>query len=245
MKTRRTLTCGLAIIVFALIFAGCKKADEPNNGGNGNGGNNDVVEDTIPYVDLGLPSGTLWATYNVGATTPEGRGWYFAWGETTTKTVYKWETYKYGRKLNDWYYLTKYCSLSGDGYDGFTDNLTVLEPGDDAATTNWSSVWHTPTVEEWGELLENTTNIWTQLNNVNGRRFTASNGNSIFLPAVGSLIDDLEPQYDGYHGNYWSSSLITGNPRSAHGFIIGSASSYLDINGRVRGYSVRPVRSLH
>ena len=242
MKTRRTLAYGLAIMVFALIFAGCQKPDEPNNGGDDNGGGNEV-EDTIPYVDLGLPSGTLWATYNVGATTPESRGGYFAWGETTTKSVYNWETYKYGRKYGDLYYLTKYCSLSGDGYDGFTDNLIVLEASDDAATANWGSGWQTPTAEQWQELLDCTTGTWTQLNDVNGSRYTASNGNSIFLPAVGSLTEDWGVQYDGSHGNYWSSSLITGNPRSAYGFIIGTAGGYVDINGRVRGYSVRPVCS--
>ena len=245
MKTRRTLMCGLAIAVMALIFAGCKKTDEPNNGGDNNGGGNNEVDDTYAYVDLGLPSGTLWATCNVGAETPEGCGNYFAWGETVAKSVYNWDTYKYGHKDGDWYYLTKYCGISGEGYGGFTDNLTVLEAGDDAATANWGSGWQTPTAEQWEELAENTTGTWTQLNNVNGCRYTASNGNSIFLPAAGSLIDDLDPQYAGDRGYYWSSSLITGNPRSAYGFIIGTASGYVDINGRIRGYSVRPVRSSH
>ena len=255
MKTRRTLMCGLAMMVLAIIIAGCSKVDDPSNGGNNNGGNGgnggggngggNYIEDTLyGYVDLGLPSGTLWATCNVGAEKPEDYGDYFAWGETVTKTVYNWGTYKYGHKVDDWYYLTKYCSISGEGYDGFTDNLTVLEAGDDAATANWGSGWHTPTAEQWQELIDNTTGTWTSLNNVNGSRYTASNGNSIFLPAAGSLIEDGDLQNASDRGYYWSSSLITSNPRSAYGFIIGMSSGYLDINGRIRGYSVRPVHSM-
>ena len=246
MKTRRTLICGIAIMAFALIFAGCQKPDEPNNGDDINGGGNNEVEDTTyACVDLGLPSGLLWATCNVGAETPESYGCYFAWGETEVKDVYDWSTYKYGHKVGDWFCLTKYCGISGEGYNGFTDNLIVLEAGDDAATANWGSVWHTPTAEQWQELVDHTSGTWTQQNGVNGKRYTASNGNSIFLPAAGSLIENLDPQYAGDRGYYWSSSLITGNPRSAYGFIIGLASGYLDINGRIRGYSVRPVRSSH
>ena len=235
---------GLATMVFAIVFAGCQKPDEPN-GGDNDGSGNDEVEDTYAYVDLGLPSGTLWATCNVGAETPEGYGYNFAWGETATKNVYNWDTYKYSHKVGDWYYLTKYCSISGEGYNGFTDNLTVLEASDDAATTNWGSGWQTPTAEQWQELVDHTSGTWTQLNGVNGSRYTASNGNSIFLPAAGCLYEDWDPEYVGDRGYYWSSSLITGNPRSAYGFVIGLAGSYVDINGRIRGYSVRPVRSLH
>lgn len=241
MKTRRNLTCCLAIMVLALIFAGCKKPENPSNGGDDNGGGTNLVEDTIPYVDLGLPSGTLWATYNVGATTPEDYGNYFAWGETTIKGVYNSSTYKYSKKDGEWYYLTKYCSKAEAGYDGFTDTLTILEACDDAATANWGANWHTPTAEDWREMVSNTTSTWTEQKGVVGRRFTASNGNSIFLPAAGSCYENWV-NYDGSHGNYWSSSLITSNPGTANGFIIGLASAYLDINGRANGYSVRPVR---
>ena len=89
------------------------------------------------FVDLGLPSGLLWATCNVGADTPEGHGDYFAWGETTTKTTYNWSTYQYcnGSRLT----LTKYCSDSRFGDNGFTDDLTTLLPEDDAATANWGA----------------------------------------------------------------------------------------------------------
>ena len=85
------------------------------------------------YVDLGLPSGTLWATCNVGATTPEGYGDYFAWGDVEAKSSTDWGNYKYGKGKNN--QLTKYCLNSSYGYNGFSDKLMVLQADDDAAKT--------------------------------------------------------------------------------------------------------------
>ncbi len=191
------------------------------------------AESTGDWVDLGLPSGLLWATRNVGASSPEDYGDYFAWGETTPKSVYDWSTYIYCN--GDLDQLTKYCNDSHYGYNGFTDNLTILQPGDDAAG-------RTPTKEEWEELMNNTTATWTTQNGVNGRRFTGPNGNSLFLPAAG---------YRGYsalyvagsHGLYWSSSLYTVNPNGAWCFDFGSDYQYLDVIYRDFGLSVRAVRS--
>ena len=76
-----------AMMLMVAVVAGCKKPIEPDNGGD-NGNNDTVVEHG--FVDLGLPSGTLWATCNVGATIPEEYGDYFAWGETVPKTIYDW-----------------------------------------------------------------------------------------------------------------------------------------------------------
>ena len=98
------------------------------------------------YVDLGLPSGILWATCNVGATVPEDYGDYFAWGETESKTNYGWNTYQYC--MGNLSLLTKYCNNSSYGYNGFTDNLTILEPSDDATTVNLGADWRMPTKEE-------------------------------------------------------------------------------------------------
>ena len=201
--------------------------------------------DEPDWVDLGLPSGLLWATRNVGATSPEDYGDYFAWGETTTKSIYNWTTYIYcysyesGDEIE--YSLTKYCNNSSYGYNGFTDNLTILQPGDDAATANYGG--RTPTKEEWQELINNTTAQWTTRNGVNGRLFTSSNGNSLFLPAAGyrfnSSLDNA-----GNYGFYWSSSLYTGYPGSAWDFFFFSGSQYLgDYRRRDGGRSVRAVRS--
>ena len=190
------------------------------------------------YVDLGLPSGTKWATCNVGASTPEGYGDYFAWGETTPKETYNWSNYQHcnGSRTT----LTKYCDDASYGYNGFTDDLTTLLPEDDAATANWGSDWRMPTVEEWQELLNNTTQTWTTQNGVNGRLFTAANGNSLFLPAAGFRSDSL---YDaGSFGIYCSSSLTTSIPYDTWLLNLGSDIYYMISGYRYYGTSVRPVR---
>ena len=194
------------------------------------------------YVDLGLPSGLLWATCNVGANAPEEYGDYFAWGETQPKNYYDWSTYIYG---SNWNQLTKYCSDFYFGYNGFTDNLTILLPEDDVATANWGIDWRMPTKEEWQELYNNTTCIWTQQNGVNGCLFTANNGNSFFLPTAGCRLDS-SLYTAGYCGYYWSSSLYTGGPTNAWGLRINSDNYSISIhNGYYRfyGQSVRAVRS--
>ena len=196
--------------------------------------------DEHEYVDLGLPSGLLWATCNVGADTPEGYGDYFAWGETAPKDYYDWDTYQYC--MGSYNTMTKYCNNASYGYNGFTDNLTTLLPEDDAATANWGSGWRMPTKEEWQELLDNTAVTWTQQGGVNGRLFTASNGNSLFLPAAGCRWDDeLFDVGDG--GYYWSSSLNTDYPSDAWSFNFYSGNyGMYGSSRRLYGFTVRPVR---
>ena len=194
------------------------------------------------YVDLGLPSGNLWATCNVGATTPEGYGDYFAWGETAPKDYYDWDTYQYSND-GDWEYpnLTKYCTDSYYGDGGFWDDLTTLLPEDDAATANWGADWRIPTKLEWQELYNNTTCTWTTQNGVNGRLFTASNGNSLFLPAAGFCSTDMT-HHAGNRGFYWSSSLDTDDPGHALGPYFVSDNYYIACEDRSYGQSVRAVR---
>ena len=211
----------------------CFTTEGSSGGGGGGWGSHD-------YVNLGLPSGTLWATCNVGANTPEDYGDYFAWGETQPKDTYNWSTYQYC--MGNYTTMTKYCSNSSYGYNGFTDDLTTLLPEDDAATANWGSGWRMPNVEEWYELYQNTTNTWTMRNGVNGRVFTASNGNSLFLPAAGWCLEDELPPVVGTGGIYWSSSLEHPNYARSLGF--GSGECGMDASPyRYCGLSVRPVRS--
>ena len=212
----------IMLMIVAIFTAGCTPEENKD----------------YDYVDLGLPSGTLWATCNVGATTPEGYGDYFAWGETESKTTYNWSTYRYSNGKYD--QLTKYCNKSNYGYNGFIDSLNVLQSGDDAATANWGNRWCTPTKEQWQELLDNTTSAWTTQNGVNGILFTASNGDSLFLPAAGYRWDDGVYEV-GSVGDYWSSSLYTDYPQNAWDFYFHSDGLYY--SERVIGLSVRAVRS--
>ena len=211
-----------AVLMLMMLFAAsCTKPDVPNNDENDNGQNDSIVEDSIifdgyNYVDLGLPSGTLWATCNVGANSPEKFGDYFAWGETTPKNLYDWKSYKYSAFVDGRYVLTKYCTNSYYGLDGLVDSLTVLDPMDDAAVANWGEHWRMPTGEEWSELYQNTTLTWTTQNDVDGILLTSWNGNSIFLPNTGFYLDDS--LFCTSLGVYWSSSLQTSSQISAWSF---------------------------
>lgn len=191
------------------------------------------------WVDLGLPSGLLWATRNVGANESEDYGAYFAWGETSSKSMYDWDTYRYGYiDDNDHLNITKYNT---DSYYGLVDNLTTLHSGDDAATANYGG--RMPTKEEWLELYNHCSSTWTTVNGVNGRRFTGPNGNTLFLPAAGSRWDDGFLSL-GSGGNYLSSSLNTGRPLHAWYFSFNSSNTAVGSMGyRGNGNSVRAVCS--
>ena len=192
------------------------------------------------YIDLGLPSGVQWATCNVGANSPELSGDYFAWGETQPKDIYTWNTYQYS--MGSMTQLTKYCNKTNYGYNGFTDDLTVLLPQDDAATINWGLDWRMPTQEEWQELIDNTVITWTTLNGVSGRSFTASNGNSLFLPASGYCYDN-SIYSTGNYCYYWSSSLYTVSPYDAWALNSNSNNCYMNTSNRHCGHPVRAVHS--
>lgn len=194
-------------------------------------------KDTHEYVDLGLPSGTLWATCNVGASKPEEYGNYYAWGETQPKNDYNWTTYKYcdgtGKKM------LKYCI---DSDYGNIDNRTELEQADDAATANWGSKWQMPSIEQFKELCNNnyTNIIYTTFNDVKGTMIVSkSNGNRIFLPAADKHSDG-EMTYS--YGYYWTSTLGIGKSCYAYEIILKSSGVDWNRNYRKVGKSIRPVR---
>ena len=214
----------VALVAISLLFVQCGQ----NSSSNGH-----------EYVDLGLPSGLKWATCNVGATAPEEYGDYFAWGEVEPKDYYDWSTYKYCAGSHKT--MTKYCSDSYYGKDGFTDSKTVLDPEDDAATANWGGAWRMPTKEEQDELRNNCTWAWTTQNGVNGYKVTGPNGNSIFLPAAG-YVDEGSLYNAGSDGLYWSSSLYTVIPD--HAYYVNFDSDYVgwgNDGSRYYGLTVRPV----
>ena len=202
-------------------------------------GTNEEIKEEHEWVDLGLPSGTLWATCNVGANSPEEYGDYFAWGETTTKSSYSWSTYKYCKGSSST--MTKYCTSS---YYGTVDNKTELEPSDDAATVNWGSGWQMPSKEQCQELINSsyTTTTWTTRNGKYGRKITSkSNGNSIFLPAAGCR-NDTSLNSAGGSGYYWSRSLETSSSYFAYYQSFNSSYIHTFLDCRYFGQSVRPVR---
>lgn len=186
------------------------------------------------YVDLGLPSGTLWAICNVGAEAPEEFGDHFAWGETEPKDEFNWVTYRWCNgeaSLNEnELIMTKYNA---------DDNLTALEAADDAATANWGEDWRMPTKAELSELILYCTVTFTIYNGVRGNLFVGRNGNSIFLPAAGGYGQN---EGEGC-GLYWSSSLGTNFGDAWYIFTGGNclAGCYR----RCCGFSVRPVYQPH
>lgn len=223
---------------------------------------NPYLENGREYVDLSLTSGTKWATMNIGAENPQDYGGYYAWGETTTKETYNWRTYKYGSASDQ---LTKYCSNSPYGKDGFTDSKTTLDLSDDAAYVNWGGKWRMPTDEQQTELRNECYWVWTENyngSNVKGYIVYKAKGEAdegkyeykgktpsssyslsdahIFLPVAGYRYGGVL-NYAGSRGYYWSSSLSTDFPNNAWYVDFGSGYVYDYGGNRSYGRSVRAV----
>ena len=209
MKTR-FLQLALATILCASLWS-CEKEK--------------ITKTDDGWVDLGLPSGLLWASCNVGAEKPQDYGDYFAWGETKPKANYTEASYNYR-----------------DIYDGSNDWAKTLLPSDDAATANMGAPARMPTKEEWEELENYCESEWVKYKGKEGRKFTGPNGNSLFLPAAG-YRDGSSLYRDGTNGTYWSLSLDTDNPSSAWSMDFYSDRQYVDNYYRYYGFSVRAVRS--
>lgn len=191
--------------------------------------------DDHEFVDLGLPSGTLWATCNLGATEPEGFGDFFAWGETAPKDNYG----SYGDYSNYLFYdaatdnMTKYNT---------TDRLIELMAEDDAATAFWGENWQIPSQEQCEELIDeaNTTLQWTELNGVEGMLITSiRNAKSIFLPNAGYMFDSL---MNSGHSYSWTRTLDDIGTSSAYALALGEFRIVESGWYRHIGLPVRPVR---
>ncbi len=181
------------------------------------------------YVDLGLPSGLKWATCNVGANTPEEMGGFYAWGETETKELYDWSTYKFGTENN----FSRYNSVDGK---------TVLELEDDAANANWGGSWRMPTIAEFQEIIDNCT--WTYNTENGGYTVTGTNGNSIFLPQTGYYYGS---SFQGDMAGFYRTSSMSEYSISLSIYVshwnpdFGMGTTYIDGIQRGHGMSVRPV----
>ena len=190
-----------------------------------------AVGNAISYkaVDLGLPSGLLWADRNIGASEPEEYGKYFAWGDTVG----------YGQDTSDGHLF------NGDNcpWGESTPPMSTLDAEHDAATINMGADWRMPDIADFEELLDNCTTKWTTQNGIKGMLFTSKhNGNTLFFPAAGlrggSLLKDA-----GYFGDYWTRSHYTSNLLSAYAYALSFnfGNCYVGIDGRCFGYSVRGV----
>ena len=192
------------------------------------------------YVNLGLTSGTLWATMNVGATSETDYGSYFQWGETAPNTTCNWENYKYNGGTQT---LTKY-NTGVHGYGGTIDNKLTLDLEDDAARVHMRGDWRMPSSALMEELLEETTNEWTTISGVNGRKFTSKADPSkyIFIPASGYRYDSSFGN-QGDKGFVWNSSLNPFGPSQALHLDFGSSYCIMteDMLNRSYGMAVRGV----
>ena len=212
-----------------------------------------VEEEPISYeipkaIDFGLPSGTKWASFNLGATKPEEYGYYYAWGETEPKASYSWSNYKWCKGTD--HSLTKYCTDSSFGYNGFVDDKTRIELSDDAARFNLGSSFRTPTCDEWKELFENSSIEWTNSyygTGVTGYILTSKvpgyTNNSVFLPSAGYFWG-----YQGHVGDYMTSESIDCLPTGFDTMYFSSDGIYgcgylhlSSVGAKDEGTTIRPV----
>ena len=178
------------------------------------------------FVDLGLPSGTLWATNNIGAILQEDAGDFFSWGEVEPKQKFVRRNYRY----SNGFFKTAYSK-----YDPSVDNLTDLQDGDDAASTLWGASWRTPSFEQWTELNKEckiiTSNFTKKL------RLLGPNGNQLLFPLEGYMRWDNKLTSPFFGGCYLSSSL-----GYAEVCIGGISCNDFSIYKRHYGFMIRPVR---
>lgn len=232
----------------AAVLAGCDK-DDPNEISMdmiSNGIITVVGADGVSYdaVDLGLPSGTLWATHNIGATEPYQYGDYFAWGETTSnRNEYRWDTYPLSSE-HDAFSFTRYCT--NDDY-GTVDNRKTLLPEDDAARMHWGGAWRMPTEAEFDELRSRCDKRYCKLDGVWGFLLTSKSkgfdDRRLFFPCAGQY-DNIQLKFKEKYGFYWSCTLAN-TPQQAYIFSVEHKDD-LDnvvVNQKVRyiGLPVRPV----
>ena len=221
MKFKFFLLIAIVSVAGMLAMSGCQRDDDEESWGESVRISRATGELAgHGYVDLGLPSGILWATCNVGANSSQEYGDYFAWGETTTKVNYDEAHYTYSGPL---------------------DNPTILSASNDAATANWGNGWRMPNIEEFEELLRYCTYRPATYRRINGFHFVGPNGNSIFLPAAG-YRDKTDLRFADSTCGFWSSCLYYSKPRSAYNvYFYSDVSGGVQYSERYTGYSVRPV----
>jgi uncharacterized protein (TIGR02145 family) len=198
-----------------------------------------MLNNQYEFVDLDLPSGTLWAKCNVGAKEEHEYGGYFAWGETETKDTYNCNTYKFSIEQN-----VKYdAQQSNMSKYNYKDNIKNLQLEDDVANVVMGGDWHIPTYKQFNELLK-LKNVWVENYNntgINGRLFTGKNGNTLFLPGAGYIRDNKK--YDeNTRGLYHCTMVNYHYAHQIYNLFISRVSKNLNKDGyRYYGESVRGV----
>ena len=193
------------------------------------------------YVDLGLPSHTLWATMNVGASKPSDYGLYFQWGDTVGYTKDQVGT-ESGKKNFSWADYKWSIDGSSSNFNKYNTTGATLELYDDAAHVNMGGDWHIPSPKQIQELTANTTSTWTTQDGVNGRLFTSKTdtSKSIFIPAAGyASYGSL--RYEGSEAVVWSYMLYANSVGYGHRLVFDSSGVYLGGYYRCYGFSVRGV----
>lgn len=206
----------------------------------------------LKAVDLGLS--VKWADMNIGASSPEDHGDYYAWGEIEPYYYsldpiiwkeekpdgYSWGSYKWAN--GSAFSITKY-GLKIDGWEGAAppDNNTELDPDDDVASVISGGKWRMPTLSEQDELRTKCTWVWTTKNGVNGCEVTSKrNGNSIFIPTTGGIVRKFYGEVD-LHGDYWSSTLDEFLNRKAYALVFKEGDVGWGPSDRCDGRPIRPV----
>lgn len=197
------------------------------------------------YEDLGLPSGTLWATCNIGALRPIEVGLYFQWGDTKGYAFNQVGTgsgqKKFANDYSDYkWYLSGTIQEDNIKFSKYTTSGATLELEDDAAHVNMKGDWHIPTPDQIDELIDNTTTAWTTSNG-SGMTFTSTtNGKSIFIPAAGLAFDGSVRNKN--FGNVWSSMLNLASIYTVDNlFLSSSGANHFTSRGRTNGSPVRGV----
>lgn len=230
-------TLFILMAALPLIFVSCdgkQNTDNPGTdvpGGETPGGSESSADKSsslgIHALDLGLS--VEWADKNLGAKEATAAGDYFAWGETKSKDIFKWETYKFGAVKES---LNKYNA---------SDGLTVLQPGDDAATQILGGKWRMPTTKEWQELRSKCKWTWVSKDNVYGAEGTVGDV-TIFLPAGGGMNSTTLHDFGNY-GFYWTANLVDGDATSAWSFYVRNMEvSHMDFPRGPYGLMIRAVR---
>lgn len=180
------------------------------------------------WVDLGLPSGTKWATTNIGGETPADYGDFFAWGEIKNCNDRLFDAWNELRWQGLKYYVSGDCGDNTepifskyilDSEHGKIDGRSELDLQDDAAHVNWGIGWRIPSKMQIDELNSCCTWIWSTLFGHHGYKVIGPNGNSIFIPAAGMRCGGWNDEYFGIDGYYWSRTLYQhgdGKSEGAH-----------------------------